>query len=305
LLSKEPLWVFSMTSWTQDRLHCHFPPQHRSGRLTPTIGSLAPRDCPAPAEEEPRLRDPHPGSIYATKTPSTPHPRDLLQKHPRALNIVRGGFSSQCDLLEARRGCLVCPATGQLLRTWRGRAVGPRLPGPRHPERAHYHARPPRPAGTSDGACHWSWSDYLTTYSRRLRRGRRQLPAASLPNGREPRSRMGARRRRGSGRLRALAGLGLADGVVSNSQTARRRRPRPVGRCYGPDGDGPQPEAQKKWGIRTPRWSAWPRRTGIFRIEWRPCAYRGRQRLCTGDSLRRYARGRGARRGQAADDMDP
>jgi putative hydrolase of the HAD superfamily len=137
-------------------------------------------------------------------------------------------------------GVLVFPEPANLLPPLRQVGVDPDLTTL---ERAHYHAMAAQDQQASPPLPATWWRDYLTTY----------VAACGVPEGsceqlatqiaEHPRrygwAHAGAGVKDG---LRALAGLGLPMGVVSNSNGTVEDDLRSVGVCYVPDGDGPPPE---------------------------------------------------------------
>ena len=137
-------------------------------------------------------------------------------------------------------GVLVFPEPANLLPHLREAGVDPGLDTL---ERAHYHAMAAQDQQAAPPAPATWWRDYLTTY----------LAACGVAEGRCQRLAIeiaGHPRRYGWAHagvgvkdgLRALAGLGLPMGVVSNSNGTVEGDLRRVGVCYTPDGQGPPPE---------------------------------------------------------------
>ena len=137
-------------------------------------------------------------------------------------------------------GVLVFPEPANLLPHLRQVGVDPDLTTL---ERAHYHAMAAQDQQAAPPAPATWWRDYLTTY----------LAACGVAEGRCQRLAIeiaGHPRRYGWAHagvgvkdgLRALAGLGLPMGVVSNSNGTVEGDLRRVGVCYTPDGQGPPPE---------------------------------------------------------------
>ena len=148
-----------------------------------------------------------------------------------------GAPNPSAILLDAG-GVLVFPEPANLLPSLRGAGLEPDLAAL---ERAHYHAMaaqdreavPPAPAT-------W-WRDYLTSYLAAC--GVAEASCERLATEIAPHPRRYGWAHAGLGvkdGLRALAGLGLPMGVVSNSNGTVEGDLRRVGVCYVPDGDGPQ-----------------------------------------------------------------
>jgi putative hydrolase of the HAD superfamily len=151
-----------------------------------------------------------------------------------------GGTSSEAPnitaiLLDAG-GVLVFPEPANLLPPLREAGVDP---DPATLERAHYQAMAAQDREAAPPAPATWWRDYLTTY----------VAACGVPGARcEPLAAeiAGHPRRYGWAHaglgvkdgLRALAGLGVPMGVVSNSNGTVEGDLRRVGVCYVPDGQG-------------------------------------------------------------------
>ena len=137
-------------------------------------------------------------------------------------------------------GVLVFPEPANLLPHLRQAGVDPGLDTL---ERAHYHAMAAQDQLATPPARDTWWRDYLTTYVAAcgVAEGNCQRLATEIAQ--NPRrygwAHAGAGVKDG---LRALAGLGLPMGVVSNSNGTVEGDLRRVGVCYVPDGDGPRPE---------------------------------------------------------------
>ena len=173
-------------------------------------------------------------------------------------------------------GVLVFPEPANLLPHLREAGVDPDLTTL---ERAHYHAMAAQDQQAAPPASATWWRDYLTTYVAAcgVAEGRCQQVAVEIAQ--HPRRYGWAHAGRGVKEgLRALAGLGLPMGVVSNSNGTVEGDLRRVGVCYTPDGgepgadgDGPGRSACRWASSWTPRWSAWPSRTrGSSGSRWTP-----------------------------------
>ncbi len=195
-------------------------------------------------------------------------------------------------------GVLVFPEPANLLPPLREVGLDPDLATL---ERAHYHAMAAQDQEPAPPAPATWWRDYLTTYLGACGVAEARCEQLAIELAQHPRrygwAHAGFGVKEG---LRALAGLGLPMGVVSNSNGTVEGDLRRVGVCYapgadgpdgdGPDGDGPDGDgpdapaptataatetgpmaAQTATGGRrrgsrwesswTPRWSAWPSRT--------------------------------------------
>jgi putative hydrolase of the HAD superfamily len=135
-------------------------------------------------------------------------------------------------------GVLVFPEPANLLPPLRDAGLDPDLATL---ERAHYHAMaaqdrevvPPAPAT-------W-WRDYLTAYLAACGVAEARCEQLAVEIAQHPRRYGWAHAGLGvKDGLRALAGLGLPMGVVSNSNGTVEGDLRRVGVCYVPDGDGPE-----------------------------------------------------------------
>jgi putative hydrolase of the HAD superfamily len=143
-------------------------------------------------------------------------------------------------------GVLVFPEPANLLPPLRQAGLDPDLAAL---ERAHYHAMaaqdeqptPPVPAT-------W-WRDYLTAYLAACGVAAARCEPLATEIAQHPRRYGWAHAGLGvKDGLRALAGLGLPMGVVSNSNGTVEDDLRRVGVCYAPDGDG-RPPAGLETGI--------------------------------------------------------
>ena len=149
-----------------------------------------------------------------------------------------GAPNPSAILLDAG-GVLVFPEPANLLPSLRGAGLEPDLAAL---ERAHYHAMaaqdreavPPAPAT-------W-WRDYLTSYLAACGVAEASCERLATEIAQHPRRYGWAHAGLGvKDGLRALAGLGLPMGVVSNSNGTVEDDLRRVGVCYARDGDGPPP----------------------------------------------------------------
>jgi putative hydrolase of the HAD superfamily len=137
-------------------------------------------------------------------------------------------------------GVLVFPEPANLLPPLRQAGADPDLTTL---ERAHYHAMAAQDRQAASPAPTTWWRDYLTTYVAACGVAEGHCQALATEIAQNPRkygwAHAGAGAKDG---LRALAGLGLPMGVVSNSNGTVEGDLRSVGVCYVPDGDGPPPE---------------------------------------------------------------
>ena len=137
-------------------------------------------------------------------------------------------------------GVLVFPEPANLLPPLRQAGADPDLTTL---ERAHYHAMAAQDRQATPPAPGHLVARLPDDLRRRLRRGRGQVRAARHRDRRAPRRYGWAHAGHGvKDGLRALAGLGLPMGVVSNSNGTVEGDLRNVGLCYVPDGDGPSPD---------------------------------------------------------------
>ena len=137
-------------------------------------------------------------------------------------------------------GVLVFPEPANLLPPLRQAGADPDLAAL---ERAHYHAMAAQDRQATPPAPATWWRDYLTTYVAAcgVADGHSEQLATEIAG--HPRRYGWAHAGRGvKDGLRALAGLGLPMGVVSNSNGTVEGDLRSVGICYVSDGDGPPPE---------------------------------------------------------------
>ena len=144
-------------------------------------------------------------------------------------------------------GVLVFPEPANLLPSLREAGVDPDLATL---ERAHYQAMAAQDQETVPPAPATWWRDYLTTYLAACGVIEGRCEQIAIEMARHPRrygwAHVGLGVKDG---LRALAGLGLPMGVVSNSNGTVEGDLRRVGVCYGPDGDRP-PGPGAKEGVR-------------------------------------------------------
>ena len=162
-----------------------------------------------------------------------------LRSHRRALHIVADVASAVSAILLDAGGVLVFPEPANLLPHLREAGVDPDL---LTLERAHYQAMAAQDQlATSPAPATW-WRDYLMTYVAACGvAGARCEPLAAEIAG-HPRRHGWAHAGVGvKDGLRALAGLGLPMGVVSNSDGSVQGDLRRTGLCYVPDGHGPGP----------------------------------------------------------------
>jgi putative hydrolase of the HAD superfamily len=137
-------------------------------------------------------------------------------------------------------GVLVFPEPANLLPPLRQAGVNPDLATL---ERAHYHAMAAQDQQAAPPAPATWWHDYLTTYLAACGVAEASCEPLATEIAQHPRRYGWAHAGLGvKDGLRALAGLGLPMGVVSNSNGTVEADLRRVGVCYAPDGDGPPPE---------------------------------------------------------------
>ena len=134
-------------------------------------------------------------------------------------------------------GVLVFPEPANLLPPLRQVGVDPDLAAL---ERAHYHAMAAQDRQPAPPVQHTWWRDYLTTYLAACGVAEASCAPLATEIAQHPRRYGWAHAGRGvKDGLRALAGLGLPMGVVSNSNGTVEADLRRVGVCYVPDGDRP------------------------------------------------------------------
>jgi putative hydrolase of the HAD superfamily len=137
-------------------------------------------------------------------------------------------------------GVLVFPEPANLLPSLRQAGTDPDLAAL---ERAHYHAMAAQDRQATPPASATWWRDYLTSYVAACGVAESRCEELAIEIAEHPR-RYGWAHAGGGVKdgLRALAGLGLPMGVVSNSNGTVEGDLRSVGVCYVPDGDGAPPE---------------------------------------------------------------
>jgi putative hydrolase of the HAD superfamily len=141
-------------------------------------------------------------------------------------------------------GVLVFPEPANLLPSLRAAGVDPDLATL---ERAHYQAMAVQDQGTVPPAPATWWRDYLTTYLAACGVAEGRCEQIAIEIAQHPQRYGWAHAGLGvKDGLRALAGLGLPMGVVSNSNGTVEGDLRRVGVCYGPDGDRPQAPGANK-----------------------------------------------------------
>jgi putative hydrolase of the HAD superfamily len=137
-------------------------------------------------------------------------------------------------------GVLVFPEPANLLPPLREAGVDPDL---LTLERAHYEAMAAQDQRATPPAPDTWWRDYLATYVAACGVAETECEQLAVEIARHPRRYGWAHAGLGvKDGLRALAGLGLPMGVVSNSNGTVEGDLRRVGVCYTPDGEGPPPE---------------------------------------------------------------
>ena len=137
-------------------------------------------------------------------------------------------------------GVLVFPEPANLLPPLREAGVDP---GPAALERAHYQAMAAQDRAALPPAPATWWRDYLTTYVAACGVAEARCEQLATDIAGHPQRYGWAHAGLGvKDGLRALAGLGLPMGVVSNSNGTVEGDLRRVGVCYVPDGDGPPAE---------------------------------------------------------------
>jgi putative hydrolase of the HAD superfamily len=160
-------------------------------------------------------------------------------RYPPPAAYSAGVASEVSAILLDAGGVLVFPEPANLLPHLREAGVDPDL---LTLERAHYQAMatqdqlatPPAPAT-------W-WRDYLTTYVAACGVAEGHCEQLAIEIAGHPQRYGWAHAGHGvKDGLRALAGLGLPMGVVSNSNGTVEGDLRSVGLCYVPDGDEPSP----------------------------------------------------------------
>ena len=164
----------------------------------------------------------------------------MIASYRRVLHIVADVPSSVSSILLDAGGVLLFPEPANLLPHLREAGVAPDLAAL---ERAHYHAMAAQDRQAAPPAPATWWRDYLTTYVAAcgVAEGHSEQLATEIAG--HPQRYGWAHAGRGvKDGLRALAGLGLPMGVVSNSNGTVEGDLRSVGVCYVPDGDGPPPE---------------------------------------------------------------
>ena len=134
-------------------------------------------------------------------------------------------------------GVLVFPEPANLLPPLRQAGLDPDLA---LLERAHYHAMAAQDRQPAPPAQNTWWRDYLTTYLAACGVAEARCERLAIELAQHPRrygwAHVGLGVKDG---LRALAGLGLPMGVVSNSNGTVEADLRRVGVCFVPDGVGP------------------------------------------------------------------
>jgi putative hydrolase of the HAD superfamily len=141
-------------------------------------------------------------------------------------------------------GVLVFPEPANLLPSLRAAGVDPDLAAM---ERAHYRAMAAQDQETVPPAPATWWRDYLTNYLAACGVAEGRCEQIAIEIAQHPRRYGWAHAGLGvKDGLRALAGLGLPMGVVSNSNGTVEGDLRRVGVCYGPDGDRPQTQGAKQ-----------------------------------------------------------
>jgi putative hydrolase of the HAD superfamily len=146
-------------------------------------------------------------------------------------------------------GVLVFPEPANLLPSLRAAGVDPDLAAL---ERAHYHAMAAQDRQATPPVQNTWWRDYLTSYLAACGVAAGSCEQIAIEIAQHPRRYGWAHAGLGvKDGLRALAGLGLPMGVVSNSNGTVEGDLRRVGVCYGPDGDRPHAQgAKKQQGVR-------------------------------------------------------
>ena len=164
----------------------------------------------------------------------------MIASHRRVLHIVADVPSAVSAILLDAGGVLVFPEPANLLPHLRQAGADPDLAAL---ERAHYHAMAAQDREATPPAPATWWRDYLTTYVAAcgVAEGYSEQLATEIAG--HPQRYGWAHAGVGvKDGLRALAGLGMPMGVVSNSNGTVEGDLRSVGVCYVPDGDGPLPE---------------------------------------------------------------
>jgi putative hydrolase of the HAD superfamily len=137
-------------------------------------------------------------------------------------------------------GVLVFPEPANLLPPLRQAGLDPNLATL---ERAHYHAMAAQDRQATPPVQNTWWRDYLTAYLAACGVAEARCEQLAVDIAGHPRRYGWAHAGLGvKDGLRALAGLGLPMGVVSNSNGTVEGDLRRVGVCYVPDGDRPPPE---------------------------------------------------------------
>jgi putative hydrolase of the HAD superfamily len=137
-------------------------------------------------------------------------------------------------------GVLVFPEPANLLPPLRQAGADP---DPTTLERAHYHAMAAQDRQATPPAPATWWRDYLTTYVAACGVAQGRCERLAIEIAEHPRRYGWAHAGHGvKDGLRALAGLGLPMGVVSNSNGTVEEDLRSTGVCYVPGGDGPPPD---------------------------------------------------------------
>jgi putative hydrolase of the HAD superfamily len=149
-------------------------------------------------------------------------------------------------------GVLVFPEPANLLPPLREAGLDPDLAAL---ERAHYHAMAAQDQQPSPPVQNTWWRDYLTTYLAACGVAEARCEQLAIEIAQHPRRYGWAHAGLGvKDGLRALAGLGLPMGVVSNSNGTVESDLRRVGVCYvagdGPDGDGPDGDGRAPEGVK-------------------------------------------------------
>jgi putative hydrolase of the HAD superfamily len=140
-------------------------------------------------------------------------------------------------------GVLIFPEPANLLPQLREAGVDPDLAAL---ERAHYHAMAAQDRQATPPVQNTWWRDYLTTYLAACGVAEARCLQLAIEIAQNPRRYSWAHAGLGvKDGLRALAGLGLPMGVVSNSNGTVEGDLRRVGVCYVLDGDRPPAEGDR------------------------------------------------------------
>jgi len=144
-------------------------------------------------------------------------------------------------------GVLVFPEPANLLPPLRQAGLNPDLATL---ERAHYHAMAAQDRQATPPSHNTWWRDYLTTYLAACGVAEARCEQLATEIAEHPRRYSWAHAGHGvKDGLRALAGLGLPMGVVSNSNGTVEGDLRRVGVCYVPDGDQPTADGPPSEGV--------------------------------------------------------